>query len=806
MQNLKPTLTLFTLFFTLIFYAQEVTVLDADTGMPVDNIAIFNKDRSKTTITDSNGKGDLDIFSNREKITFKHISYVTYTATKDQIARRGNRIYLQLKTEELQEVVMSVSKWEQQKKNVPQKIETFDARSIAFSAPQTSADLLQNSGKVFVQKSQLGGGSPMIRGFATNRILLSVDGVRMNNAIFRGGNLQNVISIDPFTIKKTEVTFGPGSVIYGSDAIGGVMNFYTKKPHFSYADSLAFSGNVNYRYASANNKNTAHVDFNLGKKKWASYTSFTYNDFDDLKMGEHGPDSYLRNNYVIRQNGTDVLVENDDPKKQVTSGYSQVNLLQKFTYRPSNTWNYDMGLYYSETSNYSRYDRLIRPNSDGDGLRSAEWYYGPQKWFMGNFQITQKGKNKFYDGVKLTTAYQFFEESRHDRGFQDPELYSTREKVDALSVNLDFENKKMGNLHLYYGAEYVFNKVDSKGSVRNIETEEEAETASRYPDGATWQTLAGYINGEYQLKPNLSLLSGIRYSQVWVDAEFDTTFYPFPFDEADIVTGALTGSLGLSWFPRSDLQVTLNGSTGFRAPNIDDIGKIFDSEPGSVVVPNPDLEPEYAYNGELGLRKNFNDVVVLKGAAYYTYLVDALVRRDFSFNGQTEIEYNGEPSNVQAIQNAAKAYVYGFEFGLEAYFNENLSLNSNLTLTEGIEEDDDGTDSPSRHAAPTFGDVHLIWKNQKLKADIFLNYNGEVSNDDLALSEQSKTYMYASDANGNPYSPSWYTLNFRSQYQITNALKASVSLENMTNQRYRTYSSGIAAPGTNLILGLGYVF
>ena len=198
--------------------------------------------------------------------------------------------------------------------------------------------------------------------------------------------------------------------------------------------------------------------------------------------------------------------------------------------------------------------------------------------------------------------------------------------------------------------------------------------------------------------------------------------------------------------------------------------------------------------------------MVLKGAAYYTYLVDALVRRDFSFGGQTEIEYNGEPSNVQAIQNAAKAYVYGFEFGLEAFFNEHFSLVSNLTLTEGVEEDDDGTDSPSRHAAPTFGDVHLIWENQKLKADVFVNYNGEISNDDLALSEQSKTFIYASDANGNPFSPSWYTLNFRSQYQISNALKASVSLENMTNQRYRTYSSGIVAPGTNLILGLGYVF
>ncbi len=806
MQHLKPTLTLFFLLFGLLLYGQEVTVLDADTGIPVDNVAIFNKDQSKSTISDSNGKSELDIFSPNEKITFKHISYEAYTTTKEQIERRGNRVYLLLKTEELQEVVMSVSKWEQQKKHIPQKIETFDARNIAFTAPQTSADLLQNSGKIFVQKSQLGGGSPMIRGFATNRILLSVDGVRMNNAIFRGGNLQNVISIDPFTIKKTEVTFGPGSVIYGSDAIGGVMNFYTQQPRFSFADSLAFSGNINYRYASANNENTAHVDFNFGKEKWASYSSFTYNNFDDLKMGEHGPESYLRNNYVVRENGTDVLVQNDNPKKQVGSGYDQVNFLQKFTYRPNNTWNYDLGLYYSETSDFPRYDRLIRPTSDGEGLRSAEWYYGPQKWFMGNVQITQKGKNKFYDGVKLTTAYQFFEESRNDRGFQDVELYSTKEKVDALSVNLDFENKKIGALNLYYGAEYVFNKVHSMGNMRNFETDEVEETASRYPDGSTWQTLAGYINGEYQLKPNLSLLSGIRYSQVWVDATFDTTYYPFPFDEADIVTGALTGSLGLSWFPRSDLQVTLNGSTGFRAPNIDDIGKIFDSEPGSVVVPNPDLEPEYAYNGELGIRKNFNDVVVLKGATYYIYLVDALVRRDFSFGGQTEIEYNGELSNVQAIQNAAKAYVYGFEFGLEAYFNEHLSLNSNLTLTEGVEEDDDGTDSPSRHAAPTFGDVHLIWENQKLKADVFVNYNGEVSNDDLALSEKGKTYMYASDANGNPFSPSWYTLNFRSQYQITNALKASVSLENMTNQRYRMYSSGIAAPGTNLVLGLGYVF
>ncbi|MEM7486583.1 MAG: TonB-dependent receptor [Bacteroidota bacterium] len=799
----------FILFFLLIsctIFSQEIKVLDAVTGNPISNIAVYNKDKSKTTISNFDGKCDLKAFSKNEKIFFKHISFQTYATTKAQIAKKGNRVYLDLKLEELQEIVMSVSKWEQQKKDIPQKIESINARTVSFTAPQTSADLLQNSGKVFVQKSQLGGGSPMIRGFATSRLLLSVDGVRMNNAIFRDGNIQNVISVDPFTIKNTEIIFGPGSVIYGSDAIGGVMNFFTKKPRLSFTDSLTFSGNANYRFASANNENTTHVDFNFGKKKWASYTSFTYNDFDDLVMGEHGRDSYLRNTFVRRENGTDVLVQNDDPRKQVTSGYDQINFLQKFTYKPNTTWNYDLGLYYTETSDFSRYDRLLRPNTDGDGLRSAEWFYGPQKWFMGNFQLTKKGKNKFYDGVKLTAAYQHFEESRNDRDFQEDNRFTTEEKVDALSINLDFENKKIGDLRLYYGAEYIFNKVNSEGSQENIETNEVTEAASRYPDGSTWQTFAGYLNGEWQLKPNFTLLSGARYSQVWVDAQFDDTFFQFPFDEADIITGAFTGSVGFSWFPKANLQITLNGSTGFRAPNIDDIGKVFDSEPGSVVVPNPDLEPEYAYNAEIGVRKNFNDKFVLKGAAYYTYLVDALVRRDYEFNGESEIIYNNELSNVQAIQNAAKAYVYGFELSMEAFLSDNWSFFSNLTITEGIEEDEDGTDTPARHVAPTFGDFHLVWQNQRLKTDFFLNYNGEISFNDLALSERSKEFIYAADENGDPFSPSWYTLNFRSQYKISNALKTTVSLENMTNQRYRTYSSGIVAPGTNFILGLGYSF
>ena len=784
---------------------QEIVILDEEDHQPIPNVIVYNWDKSRTVLSDFDGKCDLSKFDLGERITFTHIGYQNYRSTKSHAVRKG-KLYLALIAEQLDEVVMSISKWEKQKKDIPQKISLMNAKTIEFTASQTSADLLQNSGKVFVQKSQLGGGSPMIRGFATNRLLLSVDGVRMNNAIFRGGNIQNVISIDPFTIKSTEVIFGPGSVIYGSDAIGGVMNFYTNNPQFSKTDSLEVFGKSNYRYSSANNENTVHVDFNLGKREWAFLSSLTYNNFGDLKMGSHGPNSYLRNNYVVTENGQDRLQENDNAKKQVPTGYDQINVMQKVLFRPNSNWNINLSAYYSETSDYSRYDRLIRPSKDGLGLRSAEWSYGPQKWFMGNLQFYKNGKGKFYDGLKITTAYQNFVESRNDRGFGDDIRYGSKENVDAISANVDFENKRIGNLRLYYGGEYVFNKIGSAGNEFNIETMVTSPSASRYPDNSTWQTLAGYISGELRAKPNFTFLSGLRYSHVWIDAIFDQTFYSFPFNDADLSTGALTGSLGFSWFPKADLQLTFNGSTGFRAPNIDDVGKIFDSEPGSVVVPNPDLEPEYAYNLEVGIQKNFNDRLMLKGASFYTYLVDALVRRDFQFNGNNEIMYNGELHNVQAIQNAAKAYVYGFEFGLDAFLTENLSVNANLTFTEGIEEEQDGTDTPGRHVAPTFGDFHIVWKNQKLKTDLFANFNGEISFGDLAMSEKTKDFIYAVDVDGNPYSPSWYTLNFRSQYQLSHALKFTANLENFTDQRYRSYSSGIVAPGINLILGVGYTF
>lgn len=802
---MKHVLILLAIFFFFqAAIAQKIQVLSQQTGEAIPGVALFNKDKSKSAITNFDGFADISSFNQDERITFQHIAHAALWQTKSQILTANGQVFLITDASSLDEVVLSVSKFGQKKRDIPQQIVSVTSDDVLFRNPQTAADLLQSSGQVYVQKSQLGGGSPLIRGFSTNRLLIAVDGVRFNTAIFRGGNVQNIISIDPFAVARTEVILGPGSVVYGSDAVGGVMNFYTKKPVFSFKQGTTFSGNTTLRYATANKEKTGHFDFNIGAKKWAFLTSVTYSDFDNLRMGSHGPDDYLRTQYVETLNGVDTVVQNQNPKIQRPTAYSQINTMQKVRYMPNNNWNFDLGLFYTTTTDYPRYDRLIRTSNDT--LRSAVWDYGPQQWFSGNLQIQNTPQiNTFFDKSAFTLSFQHFTESRSDRDFGAPFLYKTQEKVAAYTTAWDFE-KKIKKAKLNYGVEYIFNKVGSRGLKTDILSGTSQQDVSRYPDGSSWQSLAGYMSTQFALAENISFLGGLRYSHIIVAAQFDTSLFALPFTEATINTGALTGTAGVTWNPNQTLGWRLNFGTAFRAPNIDDIGKVFDSEPGSVVVPNPDLKPEYAYNGDLGVSLNFENKIKLDFAGFYTILEDALIRRDFSLDGESQIVYQGELSTIQAIQNASRAQVYGFEAGLEFAFSKAVKLSSQYNITKGFAQDQQGTKQALRHAAPAYGNTHIVYKKEKLTLDVFAVYNGQFDFEDLAPSQQNNAFLYAADQNGNPYAPKWYTLNFSGQYKFSKAFQLTATLENITDQRYRPYSSGLSAPGRNLIIAATYTF
>ena len=774
--------------------AQEVTVFDAESQKPLLGVLISSKEPKTTTLTNEGGKASIASYSSKKALSFSLQGYQSQTQTWEQLQAANFSVYLILSPFTLETTVISASRWNQNAADVPGKVRQLESEWLDLRNPSTTADWLGSSGEVFVQKSQLGGGSPMIRGFSANRLLYSIDGVRMNTAIFRSGNLQQVISIDPFSLQNTEVLFGPGAVMYGSDAIGGVMVFETLKPDH---ENQQLKGNLVTRFSTAYSEETIHGDFSYGKGKWAFVTSATYFDFGDLVMGENkGQDSYLRTSFVKRINGQDQEVANPNPRKQLGSAYSQLNLMQKISFKASKNSTIDYAFHYSSTGNVPRYDRLIEKR-DGK-LRFARWDYGPQRWTLHQLNWNTTAPTKAYDQAKITTAFQFFEESRIDRRVGSATQFERVEQVQASSLNADFIKSVFKSHFLNYGVEAVINKVDSKGQSLNFTNQTVATASSRYPK-ATWTSWAVYANYVVPISSRWKMQSALRYNTNGINADFSNNlkFYPLPQLQLKDVYHSLTGNLGFVYQVDPSFSISPQLSTGFRAPNVDDLGKFFDSQPKTVLVPNPNLGPEYAYNTELNLNKILFGKIKLDVTGYYTWLDQAMVRRPSTWNGQTELLYNGEMSQIFSIQNAAFAEVKGIQAGMEVAISKELLFTSNYNWQKGVEELEDKTTSPSRHAAPNFGATKLRYQSKKMTLELSSQYSAAMPFEKMPQEEIGKPAIYATDTNGNPYSPSWLIVNFATRIPITPSIQINAGIENIGDLQYRGYSSGIVSPGRN---------
>ena len=780
-------------------HSQVLTVRDSENLKPLDLVTIYSPKGNVSAVTNAQGQADISAFQDATVIMIQALGYAIENHSFGTLKQKEFILDLAPSQLELDQVVISASKWRQSSAKIPSKIVSISAQSVAFQNPQTAADLLELSGKVFVQKSQQGGGSPMIRGFATNRLLYSVDGVRMNTAIFRSGNIQNVISLDPLSMESTEVLLGPDAVIYGSDAIGGVMSFTTLKPQFSDSDKPLITGGAMTRFSTANREGSVHADVKVGWKNWGFLSSTTLTQYDDLIQGSNGPQDYLRPYYVARYQGQDIIVPHKNPRRQGPSGYGQTNNLHKIHFRPNEHWDLSYALHYSQTTSYSRYDRHLR-TKDGSP-RYGQWDYGPQSWMMNHLSVNHKKSHGPYSEMALRLALQNFEESRISRAFNEPVRENRTENVAAYSANLDFTKNLSPNSSLYYGVEWVLNDVNSQGENTNILSHISTPGPSRYPQ-AKWLSYGAYGSLQHQISKALMLQSGLRYNGIKLDATFDTSFYPLPFEKAQIDTGNWTGNFGLVLNPGRQWLLRANYATAFRAPNVDDLGKIFDSEPGAVVVPNHQLKPEYAHSWDLGTAKIINKKLKIDVSTYYTWLKNAMVRRDFSLNGAQFIPYDGELSRVQAIQNAATAYVYGLQAGFELKLPGGFELTSDFNYQKGEEEMNDGNKSPSRHVAPWFGVTRLWFRANDLNIQCYSRYSGGFTHAELSVEEQGKPENYALDNQGLPYAPAWQTMNIKAQYTFDRTFTLSAGLENIADVRYRPYSSGISAAGRNLILSL----
>lgn len=206
-------------------HGQSITVIDAFTQRPLEEVMVVNQNKERYSSSDISGKIDLEQFVASDLLTFQLMGYETISLSLEEIKDRRNVIALFLDEKQLEEIVLSVARTAEQSRKIAEKVAVINQKSIVNQSPATGADLLILAPSIRLQKSQGGGGSPVLRGFEANRVLLVVDGVRLNNAIYRSGHLQNAITVDPNSIERVEVIYGSSSVGYGSDALGGVVHY-----------------------------------------------------------------------------------------------------------------------------------------------------------------------------------------------------------------------------------------------------------------------------------------------------------------------------------------------------------------------------------------------------------------------------------------------------------------------------------------------------------------------------------------------------------------------------------------------------
>ncbi len=710
---------------------------------------------------------------------------------------------------DLNEIVISANKVAESKRTVAQQIRSISAKEISLLNAQNAGDMLAATGLVMVQKSQQGGSSPILRGFEASRVLLVVDGVRLNNLIYRGGHLQNVITVDQNMLERAEIIFGPASTVYGSDALGGVVHFHTKNPKFSEntEGGTIFNGSAFTRYSSANNEKTGHLDFNLGGKRLAWLSSINYSNFGDVRMGTKTQtlDTLwgLRKQYVERINGKDSLVQNDDIYLQKFNGYTQYDVLQKLAFKATNKLTFGLNVQLSNSSNVPRYDRLTDPK--GTGLNQAEWYYGPQKRLMTAFDAKQTDKDAFFQNIAFNFNFQDIEESRNTRGFGSANRTSRVEKVKVFGANLDFQ-RTIGANDVRTGVDFQQSRVKSTAYTTAVATGVETPNgaSTRYPDGEnSMLNAAVYVTHTWKINRLFTLNDGLRLGISNLKSTFvSQTFYKFPFTKTEQNNAIWSGNVGLIYAPTNDFKASLLGSTGYRVPNVDDLTKIFDTKKGLVTVPNPDLKPERTWNTELGLAKNFGQNFGIEGTVYYTTFDNAIVVDKFLYDGQDSIAYDGVKSGVIAPQNKGKATIWGTSLTLKGQITEGLNFYATYNYTKGTVAATEKTAStPLDHVPPAFGRFGVNYVKNKLNAEIFSNFSAWKRIADYRIGTEDNEAYATKDG-----MPSWWTLNLRIGSEVAKGLTIQVGIDNILDTQYRVFASGIHASGRNVWGTLRYNF
>lgn len=781
---------------------RQVQITDSDGLTPIPFAVVLNKRTLDANAADANGVVPMPFQIESDTLVVRSVGYMDLVlAPGDRVPDRV-RMVNDLVSLDVAEIVTE---------NAASRVSAMSVQSLVsrnfgvvpavrrMEVPSTSAELLWSTGSVLVQQSQQGGGSPVLRGFEANRVLLVVDGVRMNNAIYRSGHLQNSVTIDPQVLAQTEVILGPNSVAFGSDALGGVIHYRTREPSFGIRRTRV---NATAAFRSPNSGWSGHADIEIARQRIGLLTSVTRSHFGDLRQGtrrRHGDPTWgLVNEYAARLNGVDTVLVHDDPDVQLRSGYDQTDLLQKVRFAvPGGTMT--LNAQFSTSSNVPRYDMF---DDRKDGLpKWAEWHYGPQERLMASAHYWGV-ISRYNVQTAVTGSYQRIGEDRINRRFGSDTRYHQEETVDVWGLTISASKPRLWrDIWVGMGFSGAWNTVASEAWSEDIVTglrNDGEET--RYPNGgSTMRTLGTYVTARKHIR-NHVVSGGARYSFAGLDCRYDSSrFVALPFDRIASAKGAVTGSLSGQWHLGRAWTAFTTASSGFRHPNVDDVGKVFEKD-GLVTVPNDSLRPEYVYSVEQGMTWNAGgrDLAQISLTGFQSWWLDAIVPTLATLNGDTMLWYAGDSVRIQTNTNADRAVIRGVRLEGRAKLFPRIQVEGAVNWTFGRNT---AADTPLAHIPPMFGRVSAVYEHRWLSVQVYSLFNGA-----KPIAQYSPDGEDNADEALPTGTPNWFTLNAESSVQLHDKLQVRLGVRNLLDEHYRVFSSGISGAGRGFYASLHAAF
>ena len=659
----------------------------------------------------------------------------------------------QEETQQVDHILVTASKKAQAIENISTAVSVVTKAEILEKNITLLPDLLREEAGVYIQQTTPGQGIPIIRGLKGSENVHLIDGMRLNTAFFRNSPNQYLALVDPFMTEQIEIIRGPASVLYGGDALGGVLNVITHTPDFSGSD-WQHQGELFFSYDSADEKTLSHLSWDMGNEKIATTFGLSYQDIGTRTIG-------------------------GGAKIPFTS-YSSRAFNNKWLFNISEDQSVVFDLQFLSQPSTPRVDDLIA----GFGQTqpdSSLFLFSPNVRQFAHLSYSDAKATALYDHSSYDLSWQLIKDHRIKSNFDSEDITKEQNESSLLSFQTTYDKSVTKHFDLVYGLDYYYDTITS--AKQKLSQGVESQREPRFPNDSSMRHMGLFVDATKYFE-HQDITFGLRYSDYRIDLNN-------PNSSEDLLDlSDLTWHAGWLYHLDDSNRLFSNLGRGFRPPNIFDLGQVGDRPGNRFNIINTDIKPETVYTLDLGI-KHFSHSWFVDFAIFYSQYNDKI----------TSVETGNLTDNGQFIvqsQNINDVVLYGLESSFEYKFANSSEFNAVVNYTWG-EETTNGLSEPADRIPPLNGFIgYKIILNSQWSLNpkiVFAGTQNRLSARDIR------------DARINPLGTGGFvSYNFYANWNLTSSAKVRFGIENIFDKKYREHGSGLEAQGRNIHASINYMF